>query len=91
MAVDFQNDLLLVTIAGGKQAQGLLPHLIKKWKRLRLNVQSSESREKLEKEYPNAEVTQCDLSDAHACKKLLEGVTACCASFHRNVLPNRIH
>ena len=77
MTGDFENDLLLVIAATGKQATGMLPHLIKKWKRLRLNASNAASKEKLQKQYPNAEVTQCDTSDAHACKKLLEGVTAC--------------
>ena len=78
MTVDLENDLLLITAASGKQATStLLPLVSKKWKRLRLNVSSVASKEKLEKQYPNAEVTQCDVSDAKACKKLLEGVTAC--------------
>ena len=77
MTVDYEKDLLLVTAAGGKQASCLLPLLVKKWKRLRLNVLSAESKEKLEKQYPNAEVIQADTTDARACKALLEGVTAC--------------
>ena len=77
MTVDFENDLLLITAASGKQASALLQNVSNKWKRLRLNVSSAASKEKLEKQYPNAEVIQSDISDSHACKKLLEGVTAC--------------
>ena len=77
MSVDFDNDLLLVIMASGKQAEGLLPHVVKKWKRLRLHANSDSSKDRLQKAYPNAEITQCDLSDPRDCKKLLEGVTAC--------------
>ena len=77
MAVDFENDLLFITAASGKQASAMLPRLSKQLERLRLNVSSAASKERLEKQYPGAEVIQCDISDAYACKKLLEGVTAC--------------
>ena len=77
MSVDYENDLLLVTAASGRQVSALLPHLVKKWKRLRLNVASQGSKERLQQQFPDAEVTQVDISDAHACKALLEGVTAC--------------
>ena len=77
MSIDFQNDLVLITAAGGRQASGLLPHLVKKWKHLRLNVSTADSKERLQMQYPDAEVIQCDISDPYACVKLLGGVTAC--------------
>ncbi|EMC96635.1 hypothetical protein BAUCODRAFT_34010 [Baudoinia panamericana UAMH 10762] len=76
MSVDYEHDLLLITAASGKQSTGLLPHL-RQWKRLRLQVASEASRERLQKEYPNAEVVQAHMSDHQACRKLLEGVAYC--------------
>ena len=77
MAVDFENEILLITAAGGKQARALLKHVAPKWKHLRLNVSTNASKERLQKQYPDAEVYTCDVSDPHACKELLQGVTAC--------------
>jgi uncharacterized protein YbjT (DUF2867 family) len=77
MGVEFENDILLITAAGGKQARELLKHVAPKWKRLRLNVSSDASKQRLQKQYPNAEIFTCDVSDPHACKKLFENVTAC--------------
>ena len=77
MAIDFENDILLVTAAGGKQARELLKHVAPKWKRLRLNVSTPASKERLQKQYPDAEVFTCDVSDPHACKELLKGISAC--------------
>lgn len=77
MPVNYDQDLVLVTAASGKQATQLVPRLVGKWKRLRLQVNSAASKERLENQYPDAEVVQVDLADAHACKGLLEGVTSC--------------
>lgn len=77
MPVDCEKDLILVTAASGKQARGLLPHLNKTWKRVRLNVSSDASRKALQQQYPNAEVTTHDISDPRACHLLLDAVTAC--------------
>jgi uncharacterized protein YbjT (DUF2867 family) len=77
MTIDFENDILLITAAGGKQARELLKHVAPKWKRLRLNVSSNASKERLQKQYPDAKVYTNDVSDPHACMELLQGVSAC--------------
>jgi uncharacterized protein YbjT (DUF2867 family) len=77
MNMDFENETLLITAAGGKQARGLLKHVAPKWKHLRLNVLSDASKERLQKQYPHAEVFTRDISDPNACKQLFEGVSAC--------------
>lgn len=77
MPPNFDSDLLLITAASGKQAAGLLPHIASKWQRLRLNVSTSASAEKLRKQFPNAEVTTHDLADPHACHHLLSGISYC--------------
>ena len=74
---NYETDLLLITAASGKQAAALLPHVLQQWRRLRLNVSSTESANKLREKYPDAEVTQHDLADSHACKLMLKGVSAC--------------
>lgn len=71
------TDLLLITAASGKQASALLPQLTGRGKRLRLNVSTNASAEKLQRQYPTAEVTTHDLADPHACAQLLEDVSAC--------------
>lgn len=76
MPVDHSNDLLLVTCASGKQAGHLLPHLVAKWKRLRLVVHSSSSQQRLKENYPNAEVIKADLAEPHEASLLFRGVTA---------------
>lgn len=73
----YENELLLITGASGRQATELIPHVVNKWKHIRLAVNSSSSKERLEKAYPNADVVQTDLANPKACEKLLEGVTCC--------------
>lgn len=73
---DFDNDLLLITCASGKQATALLPHIIPKWKHVRLQVLSTASKERLEKAYPSAEVICADMADSHACHQLLKNTTS---------------
>lgn len=75
--LDYENELLLITGASGRQATELIPHVINKWKHIRLAVNSSSSKERLGQTYPNAEVVQTDLADPKACERLLEGVTCC--------------
>ncbi|CAK4030886.1 Hypothetical predicted protein [Lecanosticta acicola] len=77
MAVDYNNDLLLITAASGKQATALLPHLAPRFKRLRLQCISDSSRKRLQEEYPNAEAIQSDFSDLTKAKTLLKGVATC--------------
>ncbi|KAK4553655.1 hypothetical protein LTR86_009153 [Recurvomyces mirabilis] len=76
MSVDEHNDLLLITAARGKQATGLLPHL-KDWRRLRLQVNSKASQDRLQKQWPDAEVVMADLASQAGCDRILEGVAAC--------------
>ena len=77
MPVNYEKDLVLVTCASGKQATDLIPHLEGKWKKLRLQVGSEQSKQRLSKQYPDAEVVRVDLADPHQCVGLLDGVTAC--------------
>ncbi|KAG9665237.1 NAD(P)-binding protein, partial [Aureobasidium melanogenum] len=77
MSAKSEQDLLLVTCASGKQGTGLLPHIAKKWKRLRLHAGSGASKERLQKQYPSAEVIVGDMADPTTAPKLLEGVTCC--------------
>lgn len=77
MPVNYDQDLILVTCASGKQAADVILQLIDKWKRIRLQVNSDKSKQRLQSEYPSTEVVQADLFDPHDAPKLLEGVTAC--------------
>ena len=75
MVVDYEQDLILVTCASGKQASHLLPHLSQKFKRLRLACNSPTSAERLRKQYPDAEVVQTNLEEPSSCRILLHNVT----------------
>ncbi|KAK6004332.1 hypothetical protein QM012_008194 [Aureobasidium pullulans] len=77
MSADPEQDLLLITCATGKQGTGLLPQIVKKWKRLRFHVGSEASKERLQKQYPSAEVVVADMADPTTASKLLDGVTCC--------------
>lgn len=70
-----ENELILICAAGGKQAQALIPHLYSKNKRLRLNVNSTSSEERLKKQFPKAEVMKADMGDQPSSKALIKGVT----------------
>ncbi|KAL4736666.1 NAD(P)-binding protein [Aspergillus similis] len=76
MSVDFENDVVLLTCASGKQCSLLIPLLYKKWKHLRLAVNSTASAQRLEREYPNATVVQADMGNADDARRILSGVTA---------------
>ncbi|KAF2429841.1 NAD(P)-binding protein [Tothia fuscella] len=76
MAVDHSNDLLVITCASGKQGSHLLPHLDKKWKRLRLVLNSSSSKERLEKAHPDADVVRADMLSAADCSRILQDASA---------------
>ncbi|KAJ4289080.1 hypothetical protein N0V90_011422 [Kalmusia sp. IMI 367209] len=73
MPADPAKDLLLITSASGKQAAALLP-LLSEWKRLRLAVKSAASKQRLQKEYPHAEVIQTDLYSPMNAASLLKDV-----------------
>ncbi|KAI5274928.1 NAD(P)-binding protein [Aureobasidium subglaciale] len=74
---DFENDLILMTCASGKQSAALIPHILNKYKNIRLQCNSSASKQALSKEYPNAEVVQADLANPSDCALILADVTAC--------------
>lgn len=76
MSVDFENDVVLLTCASGKQCSRLIPLLYEKWKHLRLAVNSTASAQRLEREYPNATVVQADMGKADDARRILSGVTA---------------
>lgn len=73
MPANSAEDLLLITSASGKQATALLP-LLSEWKRLRLAVKSTASKERLEKQFPHAEVIQTDLYSPENTTALMKGV-----------------
>lgn len=73
MPADLSKDLLLITSAGGKQANALLP-LLSEWKNLRLAVKSASSKEHLQRQYPNAEVIRTDLYSPENCSRLLKDI-----------------
>jgi uncharacterized protein YbjT (DUF2867 family) len=76
MSPNFSSDLILVTCASGKQCKYLVPILAAKWKRLRLQVNSSASKARLQKQFPNAEVIQADLANSVEVPNLMKGVTS---------------
>ncbi|MCJ1351918.1 MAG: hypothetical protein MMC33_001902 [Icmadophila ericetorum] len=75
MAVDYENDLVLLTAAGGKQVAHILHFISGKWKRIRLVVNGKESQKRLSESYPQAEVMRADLTLPQDCKRALAGVT----------------
>ena len=85
MPVDYQNDLILLTSASGRQCSHLIPFLLPKWKHLRLAVKSESSRQALLKKYgptwqsdleSNVEVVLADLAQPADCGRICEGATA---------------
>ena len=74
-SVDYENDLLVVTCASGKQASALLPKLVKDWRRLRLVCHSPKSEERLKHEYPSAEVIRTDLGLPREPERILKDAT----------------
>ncbi|AEO69901.1 3fe92f1b-c3ef-4bdf-98a4-5777eb6d26a8 [Thermothielavioides terrestris] len=76
MAVDFENDIILLTCASGKQCSRLIPLLYGKWKKLRLAAHSAASEERLKAQYPEATVVRADMSRPDDARRILSGVTA---------------
>ncbi|THW13058.1 NAD(P)-binding protein [Aureobasidium pullulans] len=74
---DFNNDLILITCASGKQSSALIPHLLKSSKKLRLQCNSSKSKQMLSSKYPGVEVVQADMASPSDCHRILDGVTTC--------------
>jgi uncharacterized protein YbjT (DUF2867 family) len=75
MVVDYDNDLVVITCASGKQGSHLILLVHGKWKRLRLAVNSSSSEEQLKKRYPDTEVVRGDMAIAADAARLLKGST----------------
>ena len=81
MPIDFENDVILLTCANGKQCNPLIPFLLPKWKHLRLAVGSDSSRQQLLEKYArkskaHIEVVLADLAQPNDCKRIVNGVTA---------------
>jgi uncharacterized protein YbjT (DUF2867 family) len=76
MSIDFENDVLLLTCASGKQCARLIPLVYGRWKRLRLVVHSASSEERLKAQYPDADVVRGDMSRAEDAKRILSDVTS---------------
>ncbi|KAJ5914998.1 hypothetical protein N7504_003881 [Penicillium tannophilum] len=76
MSVDFENDVILLTCASGKQCSQLIPLLYNKWQKLRLAVNSASSEERLKAAYPNATVVRADMARSDDARRILSGVTA---------------
>ncbi|KAH0153008.1 NAD(P)-binding protein, partial [Aureobasidium melanogenum] len=74
---DLQKDLILITCASGKQSSALIPHILKTYKNIRLQCNSSTSANSLAQKYPGTEVVQADLFNATDCAQILKDVTVC--------------
>lgn len=68
------KDLVTVTCASGKQSTHLIPFLHAKFD-LRLCVHSASSLDRLQKEWPVAEVLQIDLCQPKDCEKIIKDAT----------------
>ncbi|CAD6586851.1 MAG: Malate dehydrogenase, cytoplasmic [Alectoria sarmentosa] len=80
-ATDYENDIILLTCANGKQCNQLIPFLLPKWKNLRLAVSSDSSRQQLLEKYAgkskaHVEVVLADIAQPNDCKGILDGVAA---------------
>ncbi|PWY65407.1 NAD(P)-binding protein [Aspergillus eucalypticola CBS 122712] len=76
MLVNYDDDVILLTCASGKQCSKLIPLLYNKWKQLRLAVNSAASEECLKAMYPNATVVRADMARIDDARRLLSGVTS---------------
>lgn len=71
------SELLVITCPGGRQCAHLIPLLYNKGKwKLRLAAHCQSSHEKLQSQYPDAEVARVDLTSLRDCQALLAGATA---------------
>ena len=75
MTINYAEDLILFIGGSGRTASFILPNISQKAKRLRLACNSSNSHDRLVKEYPQAEVVIVNLTDPAACRALLHGVS----------------
>ncbi|KAK4938572.1 hypothetical protein LTR10_021003 [Elasticomyces elasticus] len=70
------SELIVLTCASGKQCSHLVPLLYdESMYKLRLVVNSTASSERLQKQYPKAEVVQANLDFPQDCARILEGAT----------------
>jgi uncharacterized protein YbjT (DUF2867 family) len=71
------SEILVITCPSGKQCSRLIPLVYEKGRfKLRLAAHSQSSVEKLQAQYPNAEVITTDLQSPSDVRKLLHGATA---------------
>jgi len=71
------DDLIVITCASGKQCSHLIPNLYETPStRLRLVVNSENSLDRLQQQYPSAEVIQADLTSTSNVARILQGATA---------------
>ncbi|GKZ27114.1 hypothetical protein AbraIFM66951_004168 [Aspergillus brasiliensis] len=75
MAIDFENDIVLLTCASGKQCSHLIPLLYRRWRRLRLAVHSVQSERALKSRYPETEVVRGDMTQPEYRDQIMAGVT----------------
>ncbi|GAD93688.1 hypothetical protein THITE_2120667 [Paecilomyces variotii No. 5] len=75
MPVDFNNELVALTCASGKQCSRLIPLLYNRWKNIRLVVHSSSSETRLKEQYPNAQILRADLTQPEDVERVLSGVS----------------
>ncbi|KAK8223318.1 hypothetical protein HDK90DRAFT_544943 [Phyllosticta capitalensis] len=75
MSANYDQDLILLVCASGKQCSALIPLLSGKWKRLRLHVNSQASEESIKTRYPQAEVVRASLENVDHVRRIMSGVT----------------
>ncbi len=70
------SEVIALTCASGKQCSHIIPLLYDNPKyKLRLVVHSQHSLDRLQKQYPDAEVLQAELDSSDDCAKILDGAT----------------
>ena len=75
ITVNKETDLLVITCASGKQGSALLPIVSKEWRRLRLVCHSPQSEQRLQRDYPDAEVIRADLGLPNEPERILKDAT----------------
>lgn len=74
-----REELIVITCAGGKQASALLPHLTssaKENEHLSLRLVVQHNTERLQSQYPNAEIISADLREHDTARRILKGASA---------------
>ncbi|KAL1845775.1 hypothetical protein Plec18167_004984 [Paecilomyces lecythidis] len=75
MPVDFENDVIALTCASGKQCSRLIPLLYNRWRNIRLIVHSAGSETRLKNQYPNAQILRADLTQPGDIDWIVDGVS----------------